>query len=77
MLEQLNNYDWEEVFKYAHPRAILDEKISTDSFGREDISYVYAIDDGDNDGPDWIALMKLQDGRFAFIAAGCDYTGWG
>lgn len=31
---------------------------------------------GDNDGPDWHWLVRLSDGRHAYIHGGCDYTGW-
>lgn len=46
-------------------------------FSHPDIRDVLASAEGENDGADWIALVILQDDRFAFISAGCDYTGWG
>jgi hypothetical protein len=30
---------------------------------------------GENDGADWHWIVELRDG-WAYIAAGCDYTGW-
>ncbi len=78
MLKILDNYDWEEAFKYATPRKSLPgEKISTDPFDREDVVELYDIDDGINDEADWICYGKLKDGRFFALSAGCDYTGWG
>lgn len=81
MLEQLNDCDWEEVFKYATSPSLITgpEKKRTASadFSREDVAEIIAVDDGENDGDDWIGLFKLNDGRFAAIRAGCDYTGWG
>ena len=80
----LDSYDWKEVFKYAEPQACghggtfgpftgeLQEP-----FSRETVAEVLALAEGDNDGPDWIALLRLSDGRFACIRAGCDYSGWG
>ena len=38
---------------------------------------VLVADEGENDERDWIAIVRLNDGRFAFVSAGCDYTGWG
>lgn len=43
----------------------------------DDIETVIGYDDGENDGAEWIGFFKLKDGRFAFVSAGCDYTGWG
>jgi hypothetical protein len=31
---------------------------------------------GENDGPDWVWIVLLKDGRHAYIRGGCDYTGW-
>ena len=31
---------------------------------------------GENDGPEWHWLVRLADGRHAYIHGGCDYTGW-
>lgn len=38
---------------------------------------VHADAEGDNEGPDWLAVLEFADGRFALMTAGCDYTGWG
>lgn len=46
-------------------------------FHRENMARVLWWVDGDNDGPDWAALMEGTDGRFWFVWAWCDYTGWG
>lgn len=31
---------------------------------------------GENDERDWHWIVSLKDKRFAYIAGGCDYTGW-
>ena len=73
-----SDYNWVEVFKYANPeKCVDDEDISTESFTMDDISEIKALVDGQNDQDDWIAIFKLKDGRFAFIVAWCDFTGWG
>lgn len=41
-----------------------------------DVDRTVAYSDGENDERDWIAVLALRDGRFALIAAWCDYTGW-
>ena len=66
-LEQLNDsYDWREAFKYA-----------TDGVEMADVVKVVASIDGENDGPSWQGVFKLKDGRFMYLSASCDYTGWG
>lgn len=42
----------------------------------KDVVDVISCSAGEHDGPDWIALVRLQDGRYAKVFAGCDYTGW-
>ena len=59
-----DEYDTTEVMKYA-------------SFTLEDIEEVYGSQAGDNDGPSWIAYGKLKNGKYFYVTAGCDYTGWG
>lgn len=49
---------------------------SSDPFAREHVRAIEWIEDGQNDGPDWLVGGQLKDGRWFFIAAGCDYTGW-
>jgi hypothetical protein len=78
MLDELNEYGWEEAFGYASdPEPVPPgAKVSREAFGCEDVARIIAHDAGDNDGPDWIAAVELNDGRFAFLSAWCDYTGW-
>ena len=38
--------------------------------------YPTAKEDGENDGDEWIAVFRLKDGKFAYLEAGCDFTGW-
>jgi hypothetical protein len=51
--------------------------VSPAPFNRWDVVRLIAVQDGGNDGPDWVAVGELRDGRFFAIRAGCDYTGWG
>lgn len=59
----LDTYDWEQAFTYA-------------DFKREDVAEIIALHEGENDGPPWVILVKLNSGIFGYLEAGCDYTGW-
>lgn len=45
-------------------------------FTVEDVSKVLAVYEGENNGDDWRWVLRLNDGRFAFLQGWCDYTGW-
>lgn len=47
-----------------------------DGFAVTDIARVLAVWEGENDGDDWRWILLLNDGRYAFLQGGCDYTGW-
>lgn len=55
--------DWREAFYIA-------------SFNIEDVARVVAFSNGENDGQDWVGVFELKDGRFGYLHAGCDNTGW-
>lgn len=70
--------DWQEAWGVSEAgSAVLGCDVSTEYVPMNRIQAVIGCDRGQNDGPDWIALVWLDDGRFAFMSAGCDYTGWG
>lgn len=89
MPEALSGDDWGEVFGYcgdpcgnsqgrppsvtlAYPHA----KCDTGAFGRGDVMVISHMAESYNDGPDWICVGELWDGRYFIARAGCDYTGW-
>lgn len=79
MLPELNDNDWEEAFGFAvdnMSRAIPDSNVSLDRYSREDVVRIIAKKDGENDGENWKGVFELQDGRFVFVSAGCDYSEW-
>lgn len=87
MIPELNDYDWMEVLKYASGETTPCGNVGyisanrgyngpTDYFEPEDVAAVIALKEGEPDGDDWLGVFRLHDGRFAFICAGCDYTGW-
>ena len=63
-LQELNeDYNWDNAFGYA-------------PFSREDVAEIIAYEEGQNDGDSWVGVFKLKDGRFGYVDAWCDYTGW-
>ena len=91
MLKQLEDCDWDEAFKYAgcnteddwgdHPKlprpALPGMDVSVAPFCREDVAEIAGIREGQNDEEDWLVYGRLNDGRWFFLSAWCDYTGWG
>jgi len=85
MKPELDNYDWSEVFgegtggnctpirPQPQPPSY---KESLETFGREDVDEIIAMDDGEHDSKDWIIYGRLKDGRYFSARGGCDYTGW-
>ena len=57
--------DHSEVWKYA------------EGFTSKDVAETLASGQGANDENPWWAVGRLFDGRFFYISAWCDYTGWG
>ena len=86
MLEILDDYDWACAFEYAgevthhhgngSPQPTFGYDGSTDEFTREDVEEVIGLHVGERDYESWCGVFKLKDGRFAYLEAGCDYTGW-
>jgi hypothetical protein len=60
----MQDYDWLAVFEYAR------------DFGIQDVAEVLGAQEGYNDGDEWIVWGRLNDGRWFYLHAGCDYTGW-
>lgn len=78
--EMKEDWDWKEVFKYTgdgNVTPVHGYEGNLSGFGFDDVESVIASENGENDGPSWIAVLRLKDGRVAFVEAGCDYTGWG
>jgi hypothetical protein len=88
MLAPLEGYDWAEAFGFAgEPDTNCLGGVSVEAipgspsgihgpFTREDVEVAFALMEGEHDESDWIAVVRLKDGRFASVSAGCDYTGW-
>ena len=84
--KMLDDYDWQHAFSYADGTAYsggsvvskvwADEDVFIDDFHLADVAVIFASSDGENDSSNWLALGKLKDGRYFYLSAGCDYTGW-
>lgn len=83
---ELEGDDWKEAFGYAGEseaygggvpsEAVAGMGVSTAPFARVDVAEVLATAEGENDGPNWLCVGRLNDGRWFALNAGCDYTGW-
>lgn len=62
------DYDWVKVVAFGED--------SCPDFKPEEVDEVVWFVVGQNDGPEWVALCRMKNGRWALLAAGCDYTGW-
>ncbi len=71
-----------ESFKSGYAWRCAFHQAFLGSYGSEkdgpikDVVEVIAAAEGENDGPNWLAVVRMADGRFAKVFAGCDYTGW-
>lgn len=74
----LNTYDWSEAFVYTKNISGADPTKEYDltPFEVTDVSEVLYADEGENDSASWIIAGILNDGRYFYLEAWCDYTGW-
>jgi hypothetical protein len=77
MDERLDDYDWKEAFEVSNPPTESMDGAGRNVVLREDVVEIIAMDNGYNDGDPWLMVGELKDGRFFYIDAWCDYTGWG
>jgi hypothetical protein len=80
-LEELrDDYSWGEAFNCAMRDELLGVEGYAGSlapFTIEDVECVIAAVEGENDESSWVGVFRLRDGRYAYVTAWCDYTGWG
>jgi hypothetical protein len=84
--EMRQDSDWDEAWAYAdgkprskqgavpQPTAGFTGEVGPVSIA--DVKTIVATSEGTPDGDDWVGVFELKDGRFLFLSAGCDYTGW-
>lgn len=76
--ELMADYDWAEAFGVSMPpQPTAGYAGSLAPFTRDDVAEVLAVSEGENDERNWLGAFRLADGRFAYVTAWCDYTGWG
>lgn len=75
--EMKKSHDWKNAFEYANnpSHAGIEDKAQP-HFTIEDVAVIFAIITCENDENNWIIFGQLQDYRYFFLTAGCDYTGW-
>lgn len=85
MLKELGGWDWCEAFGFVGETASCNNEINistsepncpVNGFNRESVFEIYGVQEGENDGAPWMVFGKLKDGRYFYLEAGCDYTGW-
>jgi uncharacterized protein (TIGR02996 family) len=81
ILPDIDSYDWREAFAYASDSDITPSQpgsnIATTGFSECSVRRIIGIREGANEGPNWVCVGELWDGRWFALDAGCDYTGWG
>ena len=74
------DYDWKAAFGFCstpgHISPVVGSDAKRDFFGIGDVTQIVASSEGCNDGDNWVMVGKLSDGRYFFLDAWCDYTGW-
>ena len=72
----LKSYDWQEAFKTGSLRPIPGDKTPQNTFSVEDVIEIYKIHEGYRDEDSWQIYGHLKDGRYFYLEAWCDYSGW-
>lgn len=78
--EMRDDYDWRCAFyeAYHHRYMTVSRHGEPDDNPVERVSHVYHAAEGMHDEEDWLAVVGWsgEEGPFAVMSAGCDYTGW-
>jgi hypothetical protein len=80
-------YDWHQAFEYASvtgeacgedgPQAVVgDEGVDLAPFDHTNVAEIIGSRQGCNDEESWRCAGRLNDGRWFYLDAWCDYTGW-
>lgn len=63
--------NWEEYGEYYGYGPLSEAGIEQEAV--EEVIHYRA---GENDYSNWLLVLRLTDGRYAYVSAWCDYTGW-
>lgn len=72
------SYDWQQAFDFAARGAQVSagSTCSAAGFDLSDVDVILAASEGENDAASWVCCGRLDDGRYFYVTAWCDYTGW-
>jgi len=79
----MGDYGFEQAFEVAarddkgNANRAIGSTCSNAPFTPADVKFTINYVEGKNDEAHWLWVGLLIDGRWAFVDAGCDYTGWG
>lgn len=76
LTEFKQNYDWIHAFDEAFGLGfcLVNDRQTRPAI--DGVTEVYAKDEGERDLENWVCVFKYEDGRYGYLSAGCDYTGW-
>ncbi len=66
LIPGVRGYDWDNTFTAAYQLGI----------NRFDVKMVIASAEGCKDERNWVGIFQLKDGRYLYVSAWCDFTGW-
>lgn len=70
--------DWWQAFAYAeHPMPCAGYGGSLAGATIDDVARVIVRSEGEPEAWPWMGVFVLRDGRYLYLEAGCDNTGWG
>jgi hypothetical protein len=72
----LDDYAWQEASKFLSPASNPLTREVVMGLSAADVAEVLALGDGENEERSWLAILRMKDGRFVYLTAWCDYTGW-
>lgn len=73
--------DWRAAFAEAHGQGYsstsqTDDESSSAPNPIDAVIDVIAASEGERDERDWLAIVRVIDGDYLVVSAGCDFTGW-
>jgi hypothetical protein len=73
------NNEWDEKYNVSNIfRPLIGKKETAADCGNfpANIRYFHWYKEGKNDWKPWLLLCQLEDGKYAYFTANCDYTGF-
>lgn len=73
---QLQTYDWEQAFQISRVMRCAGSTCEVTPLAPQDVDLIIGITEGENDGDAWRIAGQMKDGRWFYLNAWCDFTGW-